>query len=249
MQGDTRMSAPTETRAARPRLDKRAILSAHPFFQGLAPELIEQLSAHAITRGVKGGTVIYAKGDPGNSLFAVISGTVRISVPSMEGKDTVFNLLNEGEIFGEIALLDGRPRSAEVSAVTDCELMMINRRDFVPLMHAHPEMAFKLIDMLCEKLRKTSEQVEDVMFLDLPARLAKILLRLAQNADPSPQGRRISMTQREIGQIIGMSRESTNKQLRIWEQRDWVRLERGSIVVKALDELAAVAGGGDAEKG
>jgi CRP/FNR family transcriptional regulator, cyclic AMP receptor protein len=243
------MSAQTEARSARPRLDKRAILSTHPFFQGLAAELIEQVSSHAITRMVKGGTVIYTKGDPGNSLFAVVAGTVRISVPSMEGKDTVFNLLNEGEIFGEIALLDGRPRSAEVTAVTDCELMMINRRDFVPLMHSHPEIAFKLIDILCEKLRKTSEQVEDVMFLDLPARLAKILLKLAQTADHSAQGRKISMTQREIGQIIGMSRESTNKQLRNWEQRGWVRLERGTIDVMALDELAAVAAaGGDGGK-
>jgi CRP/FNR family cyclic AMP-dependent transcriptional regulator len=243
------MSAQNESRSARPRLDKRAILSAHPFFHRLAPDLIEQVASHAITKMVKGGTVIYAKGDPGNSLFAVVAGTVRISVPSMEGKDTVFNLLSDGEIFGEIALLDGRPRSAEVTAVTDCELMMISRRDFVPLMHDHPEIAFKLIDILCEKLRKTSEQVEDVMFLDLPARLAKILLKLAQNADGSTPGRRIAMTQREIGQIIGMSRESTNKQLRNWEQRDWVRLERGSIVVMALDELAALAtAGGDAAK-
>jgi len=243
------MSAQTDTRSPRPRLDKRAILRAHPFFHGLSPELIEQVSSHAITRSVTGGTVIYAKGDPGNSLYAVVAGTVRISVPSMEGKDTIFNLLNEGEIFGEIALLDGRPRSAEVTALTDCDLMMINRRDFVPLMRDHPQIAFKLIDILCEKLRKTSEQVEDVMFLDLSARLAKILLKLAQSADQSPQGRKISMTQREIGQIIGMSRESTNKQLRNWEQRGWVRLERGTIVVGALDELAAVAAaGGDSRK-
>jgi CRP-like cAMP-binding protein len=243
------MPGSTETASTRPRLSKRAILSEHPFFKGLAPELIDQLSSHAITRVVNAGTIIYAKGDPGNSLFAVVAGTVRISVPSLDGKDTVFNLLNEGEIFGEIALLDGRPRSAEVTAVTDCELMMINRRDFVPLMKNNPEIALKLIDILCARLRRTSEQVEDVMFLDLPARLAKILLRLAENAPASPQGRKIAMTQREVGQIIGMSRESTNKQLRLWEQRNWVRLERGSIVVVALDEITDVAtSGAEAEK-
>jgi len=224
------------------RVDKRKFLSAHPFFKGLKPELIDQVGSHAITRVVKAGTVIYGKGDPGDSLFAVITGIVQISVPSVEGKDTVFAQLASGEIVGEIALLDGRPRSADVAAVTDCELMVINRRDFVPLIHDHPELAFRLIDILCEKLRRTNDQVERVTFLDLPTRLAKVLLQLVQS---SAEGRKISLTQRAIGQMIGMSRESTNKQLRNWEERNWVRLERRSIVVVALDKLTALATAGD----
>src|ERR1700674_1609557 len=192
------------------RVDKRKFLSAHPFFKGLGPELIDQVGSHAITRVVKAGTVIYAKGDPGNSLFAVITGTVRISVPSVEGKDTVFAQLAAGEIFGEIALLDGRPRSADVAAITDCELMVIQRRDVVPLMHEHPELAFRFIDILCEKLRRTNDQVERVMFLDLPTRLAKVLIQLAQTGEASAEGRKIGVTQRAIGQMIGMSRESTS---------------------------------------
>ena len=238
------MPVSTEAKTARPRLDRRAILATHPFFQGLTPAVIDQLAAHAITRTVGAGTSIYAKGDPGNSLFAVVSGNVRVSVPSLDGKDTIFNLLGEGDVFGEIALLDGRPRSADVTAATDCELLSISRREFLPLMQSHFEIALKLIELLCARVRKTSEQVEDISSLDLPARLAKILLRLAENAEVSPQGRRIAMTQREIGQIIGMSRESTNKQLRSWEERTWVRLERGSIVVIALEPLAAIASGG-----
>ena len=114
------MPAQAQLKASRPHVDKRAILSAHPFFQGLGSELIDQVGSHAVTRVVKAGTVIYAKGDPGDSLFAVITGTVQISVPSVEGKDTVFAQLAAGEIVGEIALLDGRPRSADVAAVTDC---------------------------------------------------------------------------------------------------------------------------------
>jgi CRP/FNR family cyclic AMP-dependent transcriptional regulator len=117
------MPAQTEPKARPPRLDKRGFLSAHPFFEGLGPELIDQVGSHAITRVVKAGTVIYTKGDPGNSLFVVITGTVRISVPSVEGKETVFAQLAAGEIFGEIALLDGRPRSADEAAITDCELI------------------------------------------------------------------------------------------------------------------------------
>jgi CRP-like cAMP-binding protein len=231
------------------RVDKRTFLSTHPFFKGLKPELIDQVGSRAMARVVKAGTVIYGKGDPGDSLFAVISGIVQISVPSIEGKDTVFAQLAAGEIVGEIALLDGRPRSADVAAVTDCELMVINRRDFVPLIHDHPELAFRLIDILCEKLRRTNDQVERVTFLDLPTRLAKVLIELAQSGEASAEGRKISMTQRAIGQMIGMSRESTNKQLRNWEERNWVRLERGSIVVVALDKLMAVAAAGDRPKG
>jgi CRP/FNR family cyclic AMP-dependent transcriptional regulator len=234
-----------ELRASRPGVDKRKFLSAHPFFKGLGAELIDQVGLHAITRVVKAGTVIYGKGDPGDSLFAVVSGIVQISVPSVEGKDTVFAQLAAGEIVGEIALLDGRPRSADVAAVTDCELMVINRRDFVPLIHDHPELAFRLIDILCEKLRRTNDQVERVTFLDLPTRLAKVLIQLAQSGEASSKGKKISVTQRAIGQMIGMSRESTNKQLRKWEERNWVRLERGSIVVVALDRLTAVATAGD----
>ena len=169
----------------------------------------------------------------------------RSGVPSVEGKDTVFAQLAAGEIVGEIALLDGRPRSADVAAVTDCELMVINRRDFVPLTHDHPELAFRLIGILCEKLRRTNDQVERVTFLDLPTRLAKVLIELAQSVEASAEGRKISVTQSALGQMIGMSRESTNKQLRNWEERNWVRLERGSIVVVALDKLTAVATAGD----
>jgi CRP/FNR family transcriptional regulator, cyclic AMP receptor protein len=236
------MSAQAEPKG---RVDKRKFLSAHPFFKGLGPELTDQVGSHAITRVVKAGTVIYAKGDPGNGLFAVITGTVQISVPSVEGKDMVFAQLAAGEIVGEIALLDGRPRTADVVAVTDCELMVINRRDFVPLMHDHPEIAFKFIDVLCERLRRTNDQVERVTFLDLPTRLAKVLIELAQTGKSSAEGRKISVTQRAIGQMIGVSRESTNKHLRNWEERNWVRLERGSILVVALDKLAAVAAAGD----
>jgi CRP/FNR family cyclic AMP-dependent transcriptional regulator len=243
------MPAQAEIKATRPRVDKRAFLSAHPFFKGLGSELIDQVGSHAITRDVKAGTVIYAKGDPGDSLFAIITGTVQISVPSVEGKDTVFAQLAAGEIVGEIALLDARPRSADVAAVTDCEIMVINRRDFVPLMHDHPELAFRFIDILCEKLRRTNDQVERVMFLDLPTRLAQVLIQLAQTGEASAEGRKIGITQRKIGEMIGMSRESTNKQLRIWEERNWIRLERGSIVLVALDKLTALATAADGAKG
>ena len=221
-------------------VDKLGLLRHHPVFGGLDAEHLERLTTYATTRTYPRGTTLFTKGDPGTSLFAVCSGTIRIGVPSPDGRDAVFNLIREGEIFGEIALLDGQPRTADATAMTNCELMVIDRRDFVALVRSQPEIALKIIEVLCARVRRTSQQVEDVLFLDLPGRLAKQLLRL-HSAEQAAGRNKVSMTQRELGQMIGMSRESTNKQLREWEQRHWVRLERGGIVVLAPDALAAVA--------
>jgi CRP/FNR family transcriptional regulator, cyclic AMP receptor protein len=229
-----------ESRRLPTTADKAAALRHHPLFGGLPIEHLDRLSTYASTRTFPRGATIFSKGDPGTSLFAVCSGTVRIGVPSRDGRDAVFNLVRPGEIFGEIALLDGRPRTADATAMTDCELMVIDRRDFVALLQSQPDIALKLIEVLCARIRHTSEQVEDVLFLDLSARLAKLLLRLSETAEAVNGHRRVVMTQREIGQMIGMSRESTNKQLREWEERQWVRLERGGIVILAPKALAAV---------
>jgi CRP/FNR family transcriptional regulator, cyclic AMP receptor protein len=175
-------------------------------------------------------------------LFAVCSGTVKISAPSPTGRGAIFNVVSEGSVFGEIALLDGLPRAADALAIADCELMVIERRDFVPLIQQQPEIALKLIEVLCGRLRRTTEQLEDVMFLDLPGRLAKALLQLAESSRRTVRGPRIELTQEDVGKIIGMSRESTNKQLREWQDRNWLLLERGGIIVRAPDALAKVAG-------
>ena len=218
--------------------DKRAILQAHPLFGQLGTDVIARLAACARMRRVHAGTTIFQKGDPGDCLFAVCSGTIRIGSHSIDGKDAVLNLIQPGGIFGEIALLDGQPRTADAQVVTDCELMVIDRRDFMPMMAREPELALRVIEMLCERLRHTSQQVEDMTFLELPARLAKTLLSLAASSSFTIS-RKITLTQRELGEMLGMTRESINKQLRAWEQRNWLRLERGSVVL--LDPAALTA--------
>jgi CRP-like cAMP-binding protein len=214
----------------------------HPIFGILGPELLRQLRAHARIKTIERGTTIFAKGDPGSSLFAILEGQVKVISFSAQGKYAVFNVLSSGDIFGEIALLDGGERTAEVVAITDCKLVVIERRDFLPLVHSSPDISQKLIEVLCARLRNTSRQVEEVMFLDLSAKLARTLLRLRENAG-SP---RIALTQSEIAQIIGASRESTNKQLRDWENLKWIRLERGEIELVDLASLSDIALGGQA---
>src|SRR5262245_51558211 len=239
------MSTGANHQATRPVFDKRAILQNHPLFGALGSGVIDQLSAHAATKRIKRGTTIFSKGDQGTCLYAVCSGQVKITVPSGEGKDAVFNLIGPGQIFGEIALLDGGQRTADAVAAKDSELLIIDRRDFIPLVHREPEIAIKLIEILCARLRNTSEQVEDVIFLDLPARLAKTLLRLAGSETGNPK---IAITQSELGQIIGVSREATNRQLRDWEKSKWLKLESGAIVLLDPSALGALVGSGRAPR-
>jgi CRP-like cAMP-binding protein len=221
--------------------DKRALLKGTDLFAKLSARLIERLAACVIAKTVPRATTICAKGEPGSSLFVICRGTVKISSASVDGHDALFNLFGKGDIVGEIALLDGGPRTTDAVAVTDCELFVIERRDFLPLMRDEPEIALRMIEILCKKVRQTTELAENLMFLSLSGRLAKALLRLSESTDGRTGERKAVVTQKDLGNLIGMSRESTNRQLRIWEQQGWVRLERGGIVILCPKELERIA--------
>ena len=226
---------------------KLAVLREHPFFRDLDPEALDQLCRYAKHTTLKRGATIFSKGDPGNSLFAVISGTVKMSVSSADGRSAIFNLIGAGEIFGEIALLDGLGRSADVTANTNCEVFVIDRREFIPFVRSQPALAMKFIELLCTRLRWTSDQVEQIILQNLPGRLASALIRLTEKHKLAPGGRTIAVTQQEISEMVGMTRESINKQLRVWASRKWVRLEHGAIVVLNAEPLQALAEAGGTE--
>src|SRR4029077_2608793 len=145
--------------------DKQALLRAHPFFRDLGDTVIDRLAPRVISTKIKRGAVIFRKGDIGSMPCERSARGVRISAPSEEGKDAIFNLVVPGELFGEIAFLDGGPRTADAVAIDNSELMLIERRDFIPLIQDNPEVAIRLITILCGRLRRTSEQVEDIVFL------------------------------------------------------------------------------------
>lgn len=218
--------------------DKLSLLREHPLFRELAPATLDRISAYLKRRSVPKGTVIFRKGDPGVGLIGVLSGAVKISVASADGRDIVLNIIREGEVFGEIALLDGRPRTADATAMSDCELMAIERREFIPFLRSQPDVTLKLMEILCSRLRRTSEQVHEMTFLNLSARLARTLVRLATKAKDSERGGgKVTITQREISQIVGRSRESTNKRLRAWQKSGWIRLQRGCVTVLKPEKL------------
>jgi CRP/FNR family cyclic AMP-dependent transcriptional regulator len=216
------MSAPTDNPALARARDKLALLRNHSLFRERPSPVIERLGSYMKRRSVARGSTIFAKGDPGDALMGVLAGAVKISVPSADGRDVVLNIINEGGIFGEIALLDGHPRTADATAMSDCQLMIIERRDFLQFLRSQPDVTLKFIEILC-------------------ARLAKTLLRLTTEGDAPAAKRKVTITQRELSQMIGMSRESTNKQLRAWAKRKWIELERGGVTVLQPERLAEAA--------
>lgn len=229
---------------------KLSVLRKHPIFADLEPEAFDQLCRYAKHTTLKRGAALFAKGDPGLSLYAVISGSVKMSISSADGRSAILNIIGPGEIFGEIALLDGGVRSSDAIANTNCELFVIDRREFIPFVRSQPALAMKFIELLCGRLRWTSDQVEQIILQNLPGRLASALIRLSEKHKLEPGGRTIAITQQEISEMVGMTRESINKQLRAWAARSWVRLEHGAIVVlkdEPLRQLAEAGSGGEGE--
>lgn len=222
-------------------VDKRDVLTRHPLFQHLREAEMTSLLAHARVDRRRANDVVFRQGDAGVGLVAVLSGQVKITSSSAGGREIVLNLINPGEVFGEMALLDGKPRSADAVTMMTSELLVIDRRDFLPFLSAHPDACIRLMAVLCERLRKTSQQVEDLMFLDLPAHLAKTLLHLAESQGEKPvQGRDVTLklTQRDLGNLVGRSREAVNRQLRDWQEAGLIRLTPGKIILRDLKALA-----------
>jgi CRP/FNR family cyclic AMP-dependent transcriptional regulator len=222
--------------------EKRDVLATHPLFEGLPVSVLDRLAAHARVAPFAEGARIFEKGDPGLSLMLVLEGVVKISIFSDEGKEVVLNLIREGEILGEIAILDGEKRTADAWALRGLTLLVIDRRDFMQVLASEPMLGARLLKVLSDRLRQTSQQVEEISFVDPRYRLAKSILRLAavQGVLQHPEPR-ITMTQKELGQMIGLSRESTNRQLREWAETGLISLEKGGFRIRAVERLEEIA--------
>jgi CRP/FNR family cyclic AMP-dependent transcriptional regulator len=216
-----------------PTPERRQLLRNSALFARLPDDEIDAILKHAAIRRYDAHAQIFHKGDPGSTMMALLRGRVVITAPSSEGKEIILNIINEGEIFGEIALLDGKERTADATAMTDCELLVVTRRSFLPLLE-RPNMVRELLSVLCERLRRTSEQVEDVLFLDVEARIAKTLLRLAEDDGVAFPGGRVvlGMSQRELGNLVGASREKVNRQLQAWRRAGIISIEDGAIFIR-----------------
>lgn len=222
---------------------QRQLLRRSPLFERLGDAEVDAVLAHATIARYAEGDQIFAKGDLGNSMMAVLKGRVMISAPSTDGRQMVLTVMRAGDVFGEIALLDGKERTADATAMADCELLVVPRRSVLTLLEHRPDLCVGLLIVLCERLRRTNEQVEDLAFLDLETRIAKVLVRLAEEngeagSPPGPHGVKIS--QRALGELVGGSRESVNKHLQDWKRSGIIAIEKGAIVIRDLEALVAL---------
>ena len=214
------------------------MLKSNMLFSRLGDDELSELLAHAHIEQYAAGQEIFAKGSPGQSTMAVLRGSVKVSALSPEGREVVFNTMESGEIFGEVALLDGRERSADATALTDCELLVLYRRDFLPFLQHRADICVMLLEVLCQRLRHTTEQVEDMSFVTFSSRVAKLLLRLAHRADGTEQSVRV--TQGELGHMVGGARESVNRQLQAWQKAGLIEVHKGSIAIRDIDGLRRI---------
>jgi CRP-like cAMP-binding protein len=235
-------ASPVSTHAAAagaaPRDVSDALASA-PLFAGLAPLDIEQIAGRMVRRRFGRGDVILSQGGAAGAMHVITRGSVKITIASDEGKEMILAILRRGELFGEIAALDGGARSATVTSTEATETAALSRQDLLEFVRAHPEFALRLIATLAQRLRRVDERLEDAHFLDLDARLAKVLVDLGEEqGQPLPDGStKIFLTQSELASMIGATRVSANRLLKTFEAAGLVRRGRSAIVITNLNAL------------
>ncbi len=228
------------TRAAR-----RDVLAATDLFAGLGRDDLDALALLAGERRAARDTLVVRRGELDCSLMVLVSGRLRVSAVSPEGREVTLRLMEAGTFIGEIALLDGRARSADVSAMLDSVLLVVERATFLQFLTPRPELMLRLMSILCERLRRSSAAFEDVALSSLSSRLAKLLLDLAsQHGRPVPDGVRIrlKLSQKELSAQVAATRERVNKQLRQWHEQGVLGEAEGDMVVRRPETLRALIG-------
>jgi CRP-like cAMP-binding protein len=218
---------------------KRELLARQDLFRKLTDRELDDLVQAVQLRRVSAKEELCHKGDAGNQLYLIVDGVLKAQTTSRGGDDIVFSMMGPGEMFGELALLRGGKRTATVVAIRDSQLIVIDRRELFPFLRRHPDAALKLLEVLAARVERLSAKVEDKTFLNLPQRLAKCLFELAARwgrraADGLHIEQRLS--QSELGDLVGTTRESINKQMKAWQKEGVAAMRNGHIVV--VDEKA-----------
>lgn len=221
----------------------RAMLQARSFLGVLPDAAIDLLIQRGRTAALRKGQAIYERGDDGDSLMFILSGRVKIYNVTGDGREVVLNFLGPGDVNGELAVLDGRARSASAVALEAADVLVVYRRDLIPLLKANPDSALGIIDVLCGKVRAMSSMIEHNA-LDMSGRMAGALLRLAeQHGQQGKDGTVIDLklSQRDIGAYAALSRENANRQLNELANAGFIRLDGATITIVDIEALQDVA--------
>ena len=205
---------------------------------------LEAILSVAGDRHVRRGATIFQRGDAGSSMMAILAGSVRIGSTSRDGKEVTLAVLGAGEVFGELALLDGKPRSADATALEDTRLIEIGRPAFLRLLGDDTALLSALLALLCGRIRNATASVEELALLDLPARLARMLLKLGVHYGRKTSGGlriELRISQQDLSTLVAASREAVNRQLQTWREAGILGTEGGLHLIRHAAQLAAFA--------
>lgn len=221
---------------------RRQLLARSFLFRGLDPALLERVARLSQPRRLGVSETLFWEDEAADALYGMAKGLMRIWVHGPDGRELTLNLMEPGDFFGEIALLDGLPRTASATALADTELVSVPRAAFIDLMAQEAKLALHIIELLCERLRHNTDRIRDAAFLDLGTRLAKTLQALAMgHGAQSPEGIVITakLNQSALAQLLGVTREAINKQLKQFAGEGLITTRGSRIVVRDSSALAA----------
>jgi CRP/FNR family transcriptional regulator, cyclic AMP receptor protein len=211
-----------------------------PLFQQLTQEDRDHLSSSIRNQTLKKGDILFHKGSKGTALYIIKKGKIKVSLPSSLGDEVVLAIFSDGDFFGEMALLDGMPRSADATAIEPTELLLLNRQDFISFLNGNKNAVQAVLQSLSLRLRKTDDLLEDTCFLNISARFAKKLLELAAkhgHQDGETIHIDLAFTQKDLASMVGATRESINKELRVLREKGLVSIRENSIYIHNLERL------------
>jgi CRP/FNR family cyclic AMP-dependent transcriptional regulator len=217
------------------------VLKRAPLFTALDEEAARALRRSMTEVSLTRGQVVFREGDPGDQLYVVAEGKIKLGRSSADGRENLLAIIGPGEMFGELSLFDPGPRTATATAVTDARVLALSHPDLRPWLTGRPEVALSLLRQVARRLRRTNEVLGDLVFSDVPGRVAKALLDLSKRFGiPSEEGVHVShdLTQEELAQLVGASRETVNKALADFASRGWLRLEARAVVLLDPERLA-----------
>lgn len=222
----------------------KELLSTIPLFEGLSSTDLDIVAQRVRPRRYKDNDTIFHKDDPGVALYAIVEGKVKIHNETPDGQDCIITIFSEGEFFGDLSMIDGNPRSADATTMEPSELLMLTRDDLMDILERYPRITRCLLVTIAGRLRRTTELLVKTTTLDVNGRLAMQLNWLAeQHGRVTTQGIRIDLhlTQTDLGNLVGASRESVNKVLGYFRRMGWISLEEGNRITikdqKALERV------------
>ena len=212
-----------------------------PLFTALDDDAASTLREAMTTVKIGKGNVLFSEGDDGQTLYVIVDGKIKLGTRSSDGRENLLSILGPGEMLGELSLFDVGPRTATATAVTDTRLLALGHDKVIPWITQHPEVALQLLARLAQRLRRTNEVVSDLVFSDVPGRVAKAIIDLGERFGIKKEdGFYVNhdLTQEELAQLVGASRETVNKALADFAGRGWLRLEARSVVILDYERLA-----------